>query len=126
MIYIIGWLIVYSITVAASIMLLGKPSAVLGNLNLGTLVGLLLDWRFLLGGVLALMARFMFVIINNLASKTPSLANAHLSLTAVATTASIICVVLANQLFLHERLTSIQLGGTAVVLLGLALAFQHT
>ncbi len=118
------WVIAYDIVVAASIMLLGKPSTVLGQLTLQSLAMLLLDWRFLLGGVLAVVARFVFVIINNLASKQPSLASAHLSLTAIASVSSIVVVILANHFLLGDQLHGIQLVGTAIVILGLILIFR--
>jgi len=93
MLLIAVWVIIYSIVVAVSIMLLGNPATILGNLTLKSLLSLLFDWRFLLGGVLALIARFIFVIINNLASKHEELASAHLTITAVATTASVVFVI---------------------------------
>jgi drug/metabolite transporter (DMT)-like permease len=124
MIFIILWVILYSLVVAASIYFLGSPTTLLGNLNLKNLLGLLFDWRFLLGGVLALIARFIFVIINNLASKEESLADAHLSITALATTASIVVVLIVNYCFLDERLSPIQIIGTAVILLGFFLIFR--
>jgi drug/metabolite transporter (DMT)-like permease len=118
------WTLVYSVVVAASILLLGNPSTVLGHLTPKTLLLLLLDWRFLLGGVLALGARFIFVIINNLASKDPNLSHAHLSITAVATTVSIIVVLLANYFLLGEQLRAIQLVGAAVMMAGFFLVFR--
>lgn len=121
---IIGWVILYSVVVATSILFLGNPSTILGQLNIKNLLGLLLDWRFLLGGVLALGARFIFVIINNLASKEPALAEAHLTITAVATTASVVFVIIINHFLLGDRLEVIQLIGIAIVLFGLFLVFR--
>lgn len=118
------WVGIYSIVVAASLLFLGSPSTILGKLNLVSLLKLLIDWRFLLGGILALMARFIFVIINNLASKHPSLEKAHLSIAAVATVASIVVVLIANSIILHEQLKAIQLVGAAVVMLGVFLVFR--
>lgn len=124
MLYIGIWLVIYSVVVAISILLLGNPSTILGNLTLKSLLSLLLDWRFLLGGVLALVARFIFVIINNLASKDPALASAHLTITAVATTASIIFVIIINHFLIGDQLSVIQLIGIGVVLFGLFLVFR--
>lgn len=124
MVIILIWLGVYDITVAASILLLGNPSTILGDLSLKSLLMLLLDWRFLLGGLLALGARFIFVIINNLTAKHPSLSHAHLSLTALATITSVVVVLLANHFILHERFNSMQMLGTGIVLFGLFLVFR--
>ena len=118
------WVIIYSIVVAASILFLGSQSTLLGQLTVKSLLGLLLDWRFLLGGILALGARFVFVIINNLASKHDSLANAHLSVAALATTASIVAILVANYFFMGEQLRSIQLVGATVMLCGVFLVFR--
>lgn len=117
------WLVVYSVIVALSIVFLGNPSTLVGALTVKSLLGLLLDWRFLLGGILALGARFIFVIINNLASKNPDLASAHLTITAVATTASVVFVILVNHFLLGEQLRLSQIIGIAIVLFGLYIVF---
>jgi len=118
------WVLIYSIVVAASILLLGSPATLLGHMSFSTLLSLLLDWRFLLGGVLALVARFVFVIINNLASKDPNLSHAHLSITAVATTVSIVVVLVANHFLLGEQLRAMQLVGACIMLVGLFIALR--
>lgn len=118
------WTLVYSVVVAASILLLGNPSTILGNITPKTLLMLLFDWRFLLGGMLALGARFIFVIINNLASKDANLSHAHLSITAIATTVSIIAVLVANHFLLGEQLRAVQLAGAAIMMAGLFLVFR--
>ncbi len=124
MLLIAVWVIIYSIVVAVSIMLLGNPATILGNLTLKSLLSLLFDWRFLLGGVLALIARFIFVIINNLASKHEELASAHLTITAVATTASVVFVIAFNHFLLGDQLKLVQLIGIGIVLFGLFLVFR--
>lgn len=121
---IVGWVAIYSVVVAASILFLGKPSFLTGNLTFMSLLSLLLDWRFLLGGVLALGARFIFVVINNLSSKQPGLAQAHLSITALATTASIVVVLVANHFILKEAFSRMQIAGAAVMMFGVFLIFQ--
>lgn len=70
------------------------------------------------------MARFIFVIINNLASKHESLSHAHLSITALATTISIVVVLIANHFLLHEQLRPIQIVGAGVMILGIFLVFK--
>lgn len=119
---IVFWMVVYAVVVAASIIFIGKPIG--GAVNIQSLAKLLLDWRFLLGGILALMARFIFVIINNLASKQPSLAHAHLTLAALATMGSIIAIILANHLFLGEQLKPLQILGAGVIIFGIFLVFK--
>jgi drug/metabolite transporter (DMT)-like permease len=118
------WVVIYSLVVTASILFLGSPSTLVGNLTVRSLAGLLIDWRFLIGGFLALGARFIFIIINNLASKQDTLAQSHLSITAIATTVSIVFVLVANHYLLGEQLRSIQLIGAAVMLGGVFLVFR--
>lgn len=122
MLVIIFWMVVYAIVVATSIIFIGKP--IEGALGFKSLISLLLDWRFLLGGLLALCARFIFVVINNLASKQPSLEHAHLTIAALATTGSIIAIILANAIFLGEHLRAIQLLGAIVIICGVFLVFR--
>lgn len=122
MFLIVVWMVIYAIVVAASILFIGKP--IEGGLSLGSLLKLLLDWRFILGCFLALGARFIFVIINNLASKQPSLAHAHLTIAALATMGSIIAIILANYIFLGEQLKSVQLIGVALILSGIFFIFK--
>jgi drug/metabolite transporter (DMT)-like permease len=124
MLPIAAWTLVYGVVVAASIIFIGSPSKTLGSLNLNTLFSLLLDWRFLFGCTLALGARFIFVIINNLASKHSELSNAHLSIAALATTLSIVFVLFANYIFLNEHLGITQIIGAAVIVLGIFLVFH--
>lgn len=122
MLTIIYWMVIYAVVVAASIIFIGKPIA--GALNIKSLLKLLFDWRFLLGGILALGARFIFVIINNLASKHPSLQGAHLTVAALATMGSIVAIILANSIFLGEQLRPLQLVGAAFILGGVMLALR--
>lgn len=124
MLLIYLWTFIYGVIVAASIYFIGKPSAVLGSLSFKSLISLLLDWRFLLGGVLALGARFIFVIINNLASKHEHTQSAHLTIAALATSVGILFVILANYIFLNEVLKPIQVIGAVLILIGVFLAFQ--
>lgn len=119
---IVAWMFVYAIVVAASIIFIGRP--IQGSLHLGSLLRLLLDWRFLFGGFLALGARFIFVILNNLASKHPTLSGAHLTIAALATQGSIIAIIIANSIFLGEHLRAIQLVGAGVIIGGVFLVFK--
>lgn len=122
MLIIVAWMFIYAIVVAASIIFIGRP--IQGNVHLGSLLRLLLDWRFLFGGFLALGARFIFVIMNNLASKHPTLSGAHLTIAALATQGSIIAIIFANYIFLGEQLRAIQLVGAGVIVFGVFLIFR--
>jgi drug/metabolite transporter (DMT)-like permease len=122
MFLIAGWVVLYAVIVAASIIFIGKP--IHGALDIKSLAKLVIDWRFILGCFLALGARFIFVIINNLASKHPSLSKAHLTIAALATMGSVITIIIANALFLGERLSNTQIAGAAIIALGIFVAFR--
>lgn len=122
MLAIIGWMAAYAIIVAASVIFIGKP--IHGALNIKSLLHLLVDWRFLFGGLLALGARFIFVIINNLASKQPGLSEAHLTIAALATMGSVIAIIVANYIFLGEQLRPVQFAGVALIMSGLFFVFR--
>lgn len=122
MIELLFWMVLYAIVVAASIIFIGKP--IEGSVDIKSLLRLLLDWRFLFGGVLALGARFIFVIINNLASRHPALSRAHLTVAALATMGSVVAIILANAIFLGERLTPVQIVGAGTIIFGIFIVFR--
>ena len=122
MLAIAAWSVVYSIVVAASIIFIGKPLD--DGLSVKELAKLLLDWRFLFGGILALGARFIFVIINNLASKHPNLEDASLTIAALATMGSVITIIFANYIFLDEQLRMVQMFGVVLILTGIFFVFK--
>ena len=122
MLAILLWAIIYSIVVAASIIFIGKPLE--EGISIKELLKLLLDWRFLLGGALALVARFIFVIINNLASKQPNLEDASLTIAALATMGSVVTIIIANYIFLGEELRLVQGFGVFLILTGIFFVFK--
>jgi drug/metabolite transporter (DMT)-like permease len=124
MVAIAIWVLIYDVVVAASIIFLGNPNTLLGQLTIKSLLSLLLDWRFMLGAILAVGARFIFVVINNLASKHPALADAHLTITAIASITSVVMIVLANHFLLGDALRPIQILGIGIVLVGITLVFR--
>lgn len=124
MLTLILWGLLYNVVVAASIILLGNPLITLGALTPKSLLSLLFDWQFLLGGILALCARFIFVIINNHASREPAFADAHLTITAILTTTSVLFIVAANHFLLHEQLSVSQIIGGVVIMLGVFLMLR--
>lgn len=124
MIELIFWIVVYGLAASASIILLGKPSLVLGDLSFKTFLLLLMDWRFLVGGLLGMVCRVLFIVINNIASKTPQLSVAHLSITALATTASVLIMLMVNRTLLGEHLSSLQILGAVIITFGIFLTVR--
>jgi hypothetical protein len=122
MISVFLWTIIFSLATAGSIALLGTKDLIGGNLfTLNRFIGLILNWRFIVAMVLALVARFSFIIINNQILKIPRLAPSATTITTFITLLSLVLVVISNILFLHEKLAVTQLLGIIIILLGITL-----
>jgi drug/metabolite transporter (DMT)-like permease len=120
MIGIILWTIIFSLSTAFSIALLGSRELIGGNLlNLKTALGLITSWQFILAMSLAIFSRFSFIIINNFVLKVPSLAPAATTITALVTVISFIFIIIINYFLLHERLPATQLLGAGIIIVGI-------
>jgi drug/metabolite transporter (DMT)-like permease len=120
MIGIILWTIIFSLSSAISIVLLGSRELIGGNLfDPKVAFGLILSWQFILAMSLAVFSRFSFIIINNLILKIPSLAPAATTITAFISAMSFIVIMLCNYFFLHERLSTNQLLGAGIIIIGI-------
>lgn len=116
------WMVIFCISSAISITLVGDRNLISGNLlNLENMLKLLLNWKFILAMLFAVFSRISFIMINNSLLKIPRLAVASTSITTFATSISLIFVLIANYYFLGERLSMQQLAGAGVVLLGIVL-----
>lgn len=126
---VIFWTLVYSVTTAASIVLLGHRDLISGNLwSVDRVIALLLNWKFILSLVFALGARFSFVLTNNALLSIPELAPASTTITTFITLVCLVFVVLANVYFLKERLVMSQMAGAALIMVGIVvmLGTPHT
>ncbi|HRN49457.1 MAG TPA: hypothetical protein PK110_05490 [Niabella sp.] len=122
MVAFIFWLIIYCIVSAISITLVGDRELISGNLlSFGSMFSLVTNWKFIVAMLFAVFSRISFIMINNSLLKIPHLANASTSITMLATTLSIITVLVANYYFLNEKLSGMQLLGAGVVLIGIML-----
>jgi drug/metabolite transporter (DMT)-like permease len=114
------WTIVYSLSTAISITLLGSRDLIGGNLaNIKTILNLVISWQFILAMILAIFSRFSFIVLNNLILKVPSLAASATTITALITVISFIFIIASNYLILHERLAPHQLLGAGVIFIGI-------
>jgi len=119
---VIFWTLVFSLTTAASIALLGTRSLISGDLfRLDNFLKLIFNWRFILSMILALTARFSFILINNSLLKIPPLAQNSTTITAFATTISFVFIIIANYFFLNEKINLTQGIGAFVILIGIFL-----
>lgn len=121
MLEVIVLTILFSITTVISILLLGSRAIIGGDMTFVNIVKILFSWQFILGAVFAFGSRLIFMMINSAIYKMPTLSNSSTTVTTLVTTVSLIFVILANYLFLHERINFTQGIGAVVILLGIFL-----
>lgn len=117
---VIFWTIIYSISTAASIVLLGQRDLISGNLlNTKNFLHLMLNWRFMLSMCFALLARVSFIMTNNSLLNIQKLAVASTTITTFITLICLVLVVAANVIFLKEHLNLSQGIGGALIMFGI-------
>ena len=119
MVMVIFWATLFSVTTTVSILLLGHRDLIAGDIGFNRMLRILIDWRFILGAILAFGARLLFIMTNNAIYKIPELASSSTTLTTLINSGAIIMVVVANYFFLDERLSTVQLLGATLVLIGI-------
>lgn len=118
---VIFWSIIFSIVTAASIVLLGSRDFIDGPMTPMRMIRIILDWRFILGAILAFGARLLFVMTNNAIAKIPHLTDSSTTITALVNLSAILFIVFANYFFLHERLSITQIVGAILIFIGIFL-----
>ena len=119
--YIIFLTLLFSITTAASVFLIGNRNLIGGPVDFYGIVKVILNWRFILGAMFAFCSRILFLMINSALYKIPGLSKASTTITAFITSVSLIFVILANYLFLGEKINITQAVGIFVILFGIFL-----
>jgi drug/metabolite transporter (DMT)-like permease len=119
MTHVFFWTIVFSLSTAVSIALLGDRSLISGNLfEVKNFMRLITHYKFVLAVIFAVFARFSFIFINNSLLKVERLAGSSTTVTAFICAVSFIFVVITNTIFLQERLSVQQGVGSLLVLAG--------
>lgn len=119
------WLIIYCIANTLSIVLIGDRSLISGNLlNPDNIVRLIFNWKFILAMVFAVVCRISFIMLNNALLKVPRLANSSTTITTFATLLSLGFVLVANYLFLNEKLNLQQVIGAFIILVGVTIMMK--
>lgn len=118
MLNVIIWTLVYSLATAGSITLLGQRDLISGNLlELKKIFLLITNWKFIISMIMALFARMAFIMTNNSLLKIPRLAESSTTITTFITLFCLVLVVVANILFLKEKINITQgIGGTLILL----------
>lgn len=125
MISIVIWTIIYSLLTAVSIALLGDRNLISGDLyKIGSLLKLIIHWKFAAAFILAISARASFVIINNMVLKFPAYEHSATTITAFASSVAFIFVILVNYILLDEKLTLQQSIGAVIVIAGIWLMME--
>ena len=114
------WTIIYSIATAGSIVLLGQRDLISGNLlEIKKIFLLITNWKFILSMILALAARASFIMTNNSLLKIPRLAESSTTITTFITLFCLILTVIANIIFLKEKINITQGVGATVIMAGI-------
>ena len=116
---VILWTIAFSISTAISIVLLGDRKLISGNLfSMKAILAILLNWKFIVSMLFAVVARMSFIMTNNSLLKIPDLAKNSTTITTFITTVTFVVVIFANYFFLGERLMFKQAIGCLIILAG--------
>jgi len=113
------WTAAFTVVTTISILLTGSRALIGGTIDLPRMVAIVLDWHFILGAGFAFLARLCFVMVNNSLLRVPGLESAATTITAFITSVALVAVIVANAIFLGERLSIQQLLGGAVILVGI-------
>jgi len=117
---VIFWTLVYSFATAISIVLLGQRDLISGNLfELKRILLLLINWKFIVSMIFALVARMAFIMTNNSLLKIPRLAESSTTITTFITLFCLILVVIANIIFLKEKINIQQGVGATLIMFGI-------
>ena len=117
---LIALVLLYCLSTAFSIVLLGDRNLISGNLyEVKNIILLVFNWKFILSMSLAVLSRVSFILINNTLLKIPYLAPVSTTIAVFITLTSIIFIILANHFFLKETLNLKQAIGAFIVLTGI-------
>lgn len=116
---IIIFTIIFSVAGAATTTLLGDRNLISGNLlSLNKFIAVILHWRFTVAILSAFVARYAFMLVNNSVLKIPSLAANSTNVTALITSIGFLFLLLANYIFLNEKITLQQGIGGILIMFG--------
>jgi len=117
--------IVFCITTAASITLLGDRALLSDNLLTPRgFIAFLFHWRFILSMTCALISRFAFVFINHSLVAHPTLGPISTTVTSFITASAYVFIVFSNWYFLGERLDLQQSLGAGLIFLGIVVLIK--
>ncbi len=114
--------VVFAVSAAASVTLLGDRKLISGDMTkLQCWLPILVHWKFVLAMIFALVSRLCFTMMNNALLFVPALSCNATSVATLLTALSYIVIVISNSIFLNERMNLQQLVGMGVTIAGVAL-----
>jgi drug/metabolite transporter (DMT)-like permease len=117
---VIFWAIIFSLSTALSIVLLGDRKLISGNiLQYKSIVHLIFHGKVILSLIFALISRFAFILMNNSLLKIERFAESSTTITAFISSVSFIFIVITNHIFLNERLDLQQFLAAALIMTGI-------
>ena len=120
MVALFGWVLVYCMVTALSIVLLGDRSLISGDLlSIKAVLRLVFHWKFFLSMAFALIARAAFIMVNNALLGISHLASNSTTITALVLASAYIFVIITNLIMLQERLTLSQGFGAFLIMTGI-------
>lgn len=117
---IIIWSLIYNITVALSILYLGYVSRIFDEIGFNNIVSVIFNQYFIIGAALAFVSRLVFAVIDITIRKN-GFVNTSTSVTFLISLTTIFSVLLINNIYLHEKLSYIQIIGVVVMIIGLSM-----
>lgn len=120
MLLVLFWTIIFSLSTAGATVLLGDRSLISGNLfDFRNFINLILNWKFVVSMIFAVVSRFSFIFINNSLLKIPLLAGNSTTITSFITAIAFVFIAVANYYFLGERINLTQGAGAFLILIGI-------
>jgi len=110
--------LLFSITSAASIVLIGGRNIIGLEMTPINIIKIIVSWQFILGAGFAFLSRLLFLMINSVVYKIPALSIGSTTITMFITSFATIVVIAANYYFLGEKLNLSQGVGAAIILIG--------
>lgn len=117
--YIIFLTVIFSLAGAATTVLLGDRNILSGNLfSWNKFFSIIFHWRFIIAMLSAFVARYSFMAINNALLKIPEYASNSTNITGFILSIATIFVIIANYIFLGEKLNVSQFIGAFLIIAG--------
>src|SRR6185503_11147947 len=105
MLSVVIYAVLFSVATVVSILLLGSREIIGGVITPIRMVQIIFTWQFILGAFMALIARLLFMLINNALYRRPEFSDSSTTITALITTVALVFVIIANYYFLNEQIT---------------------